>query len=129
MASYGIYKQGVEFQKQELDIARNIQLAGLFRPKGKQNIFIALGLELIQAGSQSAGNKLRPQLLGQGRILFHRVFPDAEAGDHQPGHAAQLVALFKDSDRDTGSAQEVGCGDAGGGALDNRLRLGARWQM
>ena len=92
---------------------------------------VAHGLQFADGGGGGVQLYLGAEELHESDILFHGLLADAEAGDHQPGHAAQLVALFKDSDRDTGSAQEVGCGDAGGAAADDgglpavgdRLRL------
>ncbi len=112
-------------------VAGDVQLAGLSGAHGEENVGVAHGFQLRNGGGGCVQLYLGAEELHESDILFHGLLADAEAGDHQPGHAAQLVALFKDSDRDTGSAQEVGCGDAGGAAADDgglpavgdRLRL------
>ena len=113
------------------NIAGNVQLTGLARAHGEEDVGVAHGLQFADGGGggvQLYRSAVEPH---EGDVLLDGLLTDTEAGDHQPGHAAQLVALLENSDRDTGPAQKVGRGDAGGTAADDgglaaigdRLRL------
>ena len=113
------------------NIAGNVQLTGLARAYGEEDVGVAHGLQFADGGGGGVQLYLSAVERHEGDVLFDGLLADTEAGDHQPGHAAQLVALLKNGDGDTGPAQEVGCGDAGGTAADDgglaavgdRLRL------
>ena len=113
------------------NIAGNVQLTGLARAYGEEDVGVAHGLQFADGGSGGVQLYLSAVERHEGDVLFDGLLADTEAGDHQPGHAAQLVALLKNGDGDTGPAQEVGRGDAGGTAADDgglaavgdRLRL------
>ena len=113
------------------NIAGNVQLTGLARAYGEEDVGVAHGLQFADGGSGGVQLYLGAVEPHEGDVLLDGLLTDTEAGDHQPGHTAQLVALLKNGDGDTGPAQEVGCGDAGGTAADDgglpavgdRLRL------
>ena len=113
------------------NIAGNVQLTGLARAYGEEDVGVAHGLQFADGGSGGVQLYLGAVEPHEGDVLLNGLLADAEAGDHQPGHAAQLMTLLKNGDGDTGPAQEVGCGDAGGTAADDgglpavgdRLRL------
>ena len=92
---------------------------------------VAHGLQFADGGGGVVQLYLSAVERHEGDVLLNGLLADTEAGDHQPGHAAQLVALLKNGDGDTGPAQKVGRGDAGGTAADDgglaavgdRLRL------
>ena len=113
------------------NIAGNVQLTGLARAHGEEDVGVAHGLQFADGGGGGVQLYLGAVEPHEGDVLLDGLLTDTEAGDHQPGHAAQLVALLKNGDGDTGPAQEVGCGDAGGTAADDgglpavgdRLRL------
>lgn len=52
----------------------------------------------------------------EGDVLLNGLLADMEAGDHQPGHAAQLVVAFVHRTGIPARPQQVG--DAGGTAAD-----------
>ena len=112
-------------------IAGNVQLSGFPCAYSEENVGVAHGFQLRNRGSGGVQLYLSAVELHQGNIFFHGFLADAEAGDHQTGNAAQLVALFKNGHGDTGPAQKVRCGNTGGAAADDggspavchRLRL------
>ena len=76
-------------------IAGNVQLSGFPCPYGEENVGVAHGFQLRNRGSGGVQLYLGAVEPHEGDVLLDGLLTDTEAGDHQPGHAAQLVALFK----------------------------------
>ena len=100
-------------------IAGDIQLAGLPRAHGQQDVGIAHLLQLVHGGGGRAALHLHAVLLHQGDVLLDGLVGDAEAGDHMARHAAQAALPLENGRLDTGAAAEVGGCDTGGAAADN----------
>lgn len=75
---------------------------------------VAHGLQLRHGGGGSAAANLHAVLLHQGDVLLDGLVGDAEGGDHVAGDAAQALLPLENGGLDTGTAQEIGGGDAGG---------------
>ncbi len=104
-------------------VAGNAQTAGLPRAYGEEDVGVALCLQLLHRGSGSAAAHLHAVAQHQVDVLLNGLIGDAEGGDHVAGHAAQCVLPLEDGGVDTGPAQEVGGGDAGGAAADDGYLL------
>ena len=100
-------------------IAGDAQLAGLPCAHGIEDMGVAHGLQLRHGGGGSAAADLHAVLLHQGDVLLDGLVGDAEGGNHVAGDAAQALLPLENGGLDTGTAQEIGGGDAGGAAADD----------
>ena len=100
-------------------VAGDVQLAGLPGTGGKEDVGVALGLQLRHGGGRGTALHLHAPLLHHGDVLLDGLVGDAEGGNHVAGHAAQAVLTLEDGDGHALTGQEGGGGDTGGAAADD----------
>ena len=106
-------------------VAGDVQPPGLPRAHGEEDMGVPLRFQLGNRGGGGVQLDLRAHLGDQGRVLVDGFVGNAEAGDHLPDNAAQLIGFFKDGDGDARPAHEVGRRHAGGAAADDGHLLAA----
>ena len=110
---------GLEPADDRLDIAGDVETAGLPGAHGQEDMGIALSLQVRHGGCFGIESDVHAQLVEHGGILVHGLVGDAEGRDHLADDAAQLILLLKEGDGHALPRQEVRCGHAGGAAADD----------
>ena len=110
---------GLEPADDRLDVARNVETAGLPSAHGQEDMGIALGFELGHSGRHGIQSDVHAQLVEHGSVLVHGLVGDAEGRDHLADDAAQLILLLKEGDGHALPRQEVRRCHAGGAAADD----------
>ena len=102
-----------------LDVAGNVKLTGLPCAGGEKDMGIALFFQLLDGGCRSAALDFDAVLFHQRHVLVDGLVGDTERGNDIARHAAELFFALENGRFDSGSAEEVGCGNAGRAAADD----------
>ena len=102
-----------------LNIAFDVQLAGLPCAGRHQNVGVTHLLELFHGGSGLAELDFNIVLHHQRDILVDRLVRDTEGGNDVARHAAELALTLKDRDIDAFTTEEVGSSNTGRAAADD----------
>ena len=102
-----------------LHVAFNVELAGLPRAGGHQDVRVAHLLELFDGRSRLAELDLDAVALHERDVLVDGPVADAEGGDDVARHAAELALALEDRGGNTLAAKEVRRGDTGRAAADD----------
>ena len=112
-----------------LHVAFNVELAGLPRAGGHQDVRVAHLLELFDGRSRLAELDLDAVALHERDVLVDGLVADAEGGDDVARHAAELALALEDRGGNALAAKEVRRGDTGRAAADdgNLLVVNGLW--
>ena len=110
---------GLEPTDDRLDVAGDVETAGLPSADGQQNMGVALGLQIRHGGGFGIEADVHAQLVEHGGVLVHGLIRDPEGGDHLPDDAAQLGFLLEEGDCHALPGQQMGRGHTGGTAADD----------
>ena len=102
-----------------LHVAFHVELAGLPRAGGHQDVRVAHLLELLNGRSRLAELDLDAVALHERDVLVDGLVADAEGGDDVARHAAELALALEDRGGNTLAAKEVRRGDTGRAAADD----------
>ena len=114
-----------------LHVALDVELAGLPRAGGEEDVGVAHFLQLRDGGSALAALDLNAVAHHQGDVLVDGLVGNAEGGNDVARHAAELALTLEDGGLDAGAAAEVRRGDTGRAAADDgdALALDALGQL
>ena len=102
-----------------LHVALNVELAGLPRAGGHQDVRVAHLLELFDGRSRLAELDLDTVALHERDVLVDGLVADAEGGDDVARHAAELALALEDRGGNALAAEKVRRGDTGRAAADD----------